>query len=380
VSFALDPDVVHLNHGSFGACPRAVLDAAAAIRARVEASPMRFFGLDWQRELDAARRALASFVRAPDDQLVFVPNATAGVAIALGAAAERLAPGDAILTTDHTYRACRNQLDRLAEARGAHVDVVPIALPFDPDAAADAIVRAAGPRTKLALLDHVTSPTGLVFPIERVVPALAARGIAIAIDGAHAPGQVPLDLGALFRLGVTWYAGNNHKWLCAPKSTGFLVTATPARPLVTSHGASPEWGPANRLHAEHDWTGTHDPSAYLAVPVAIAEVARLGGGWPAVMEKNHALAIAMRRVLVEAGATVLAPENALGAMAAVPIATPMPPTELQQRLLASGWEVLIVPWPAPVGPLLRVSAYLYNTLDDAERLVRQLRTLGVAVR
>jgi isopenicillin-N epimerase len=379
VPFALDPNVVHLNHGAFGGCPVAVLDAAEAIRRRVEASPMRYFVLDWQRELDAARAALASFVRAPDDGagLVFVPNATTGVAIALNAAADRLASGDEIVTTDHAYRACKNQLARLAEARGARVVLVPIALPFDPDACVDAIAAAITPRTKLALLDHVTSPTALVMPIERIVPVLAARGIAVAIDGAHAPGQLALDVGALIALGVTWYAGNNHKWLCAPKSSGFVAATTRLVPLVTSHGASPEYGPANRLHAELDWSGTADPSSHLAVPAAIAIV-----GGADVRARNHALAVAMRQLLIDAGASAIAPESSLGSMAAVPITLPpnTEPLALQEQLLRRGWEVPIVPWPAPTGPLLRVSAHLYNSLDQVERLIAALHGLGVRFR
>lgn len=373
---------VHLNHGSFGLCPRAVLDAASVFRERLEAAPMRFFVLDWQRELDTARAALARFVRAPGDRVVFVPNATSGVALALNSVAQgALGPGDEIVTTDHAYRACKNQLVRLAESRGARVVVVPVALPFDPDATVAAIAGAITPRTRLALLDHITSPTGVVMPIERIVPRLAERAIQVVIDGAHAPGQIDLDVGALLALGVTWYAGNNHKWLCAPKSSGFLVTTTPLRPLVTSHGASPDYGPPNRLHAELDWTGTSDPSPHLAVPAAIAEVARLAGGsWPALYARNHALAIAMRGLFVEAGATIIAPETSLGAMAAVPIETSLAPDDLQRRLLETGWEVPIIPWPAPSGPLLRVCAHYYNDIGQVEALIRHLHSLGVRLR
>ncbi|MGE5185677.1 MAG: aminotransferase class V-fold PLP-dependent enzyme [Acidobacteriota bacterium] len=383
--WALDPDVVHLNHGSYGGCPRAVLDVAHAIRCRLEAAPMRFLVLEWQDEIDRARAALAAFVRAPEDRLAFVPNATTGVAIALASA--RVDTGDELLTIDHAYRACKNQLVRLAAARGARVVSVPVPLPYDADALVAAIAAAVTPRTRLALLDHVTSPTALKVPLERIVPALAARGIAIVIDGAHAPGQLELDVSALLAAGVTWYAGNNHKWLCAPKGSGFLAIAPDAPPLVpavTSHGASPEYGPANRLHAELDWMGTHDPTAHLSVPAAIAEVARLGGGWPHTIAKNHALAIELRARLVAhlGGDTrhLLAPNDALGAMAAVPIELPasVPPLALEQQLLRDGWEVPIVDFAT--GPLVRVSAHLYNEPAQADALAGKLRSLGVRLR
>lgn len=382
--WALDPGVVHLNHGSFGGCPRAVIDAAAAWRARMEAAPMRFFVLDWQLALDRARAALAAFVHAPADRLAFVPSATTGVALALASA--RLGTGDDIVTTDHAYRACKNQLVRLAAARGAGVVVAELPWPFDADAAAAAIIAALTPRTRLVVLDHVTSPTALRLPIERVVPALAARGIAVVIDGAHAPGQLALDVGALFALGVTWYVGNCHKWLCAPKGSGFVAIAPGApavQPLVTSHGASADYGPANRLHAELDWPGTHDPAPYLAVADAIACVGELGGSWPATIARDHALAIELRGRLIDAlggdPRRTLAPDDALGAMAAVAIALPpgVAPKALEQRLLVDGWEVPIVDFAR--GPLVRVSAHLYNDAAQADALAAKLRALGVAL-
>nr|HEX4316611.1 aminotransferase class V-fold PLP-dependent enzyme [Kofleriaceae bacterium] len=385
--WALDPAIVHLNHGSYGGCPRAVVAAAAATRARVEAAPMTYYGLHWQRELDAARARAAAFVGADPARFAFVPGATAGVAVALAAAAHALAAGDELLTTSHAYRACKNQLARIADARGARLVVVPIALPFDPDALVDALLAAVTPRTRVALLDHVTSPTALVLPVDRLVPALAARGVATVVDGAHAPGQLELAVDAL---GAGWYIGNHHKWLCAPKATGFLVTAASeaARtlPVVTSHGASADYGPPNRYHAELDWAGTHDPAAHLAVPVAIDEVARLGGGWPAIRARNHALAVAMRDQLAAALAApghrprALAPDAAIGAMAAVPIALPAgtPALALQLALLAAGWEVPIV--DVPDGTFVRVSAHLYNELSQLDALARELHARGVRAR
>ena len=384
--WALDPSIVHLNHGSFGGCPRAVLDDAAAWRARLEAAPMRFFVLDWQRELDRARAALAAFVRAPEDRLAFAPSATAAVAIALHSYAPRLAAGDELLTTDHAYRACRNQLERLADARGLRIATVAVPLPFDAEALIARTAAAITARTRLALLDHVTSPTALRLPLEALIAPLAARGVAIVVDGAHAPGQLDLDVGALLARGVTYYAGNNHKWLCAPKASGFLAAApgAPIAPLVTSHG------PPNRLHAELDWAGTHDPAPHLAVPAAIAAVAQEGGGWPAVLARNHALALELRARFIDAlggappGATLLArllaPDDAIGAMAAIPIALPpgTAPLQLERQLLVDGWEVPIVDFAA--GPLIRLSAHLYNHADQAGALAEKLAGLGVRLR
>jgi isopenicillin-N epimerase len=370
--WALSPEILHVNHGSYGGCQASVIAEATRLRTELEAAPMRFFGLAWQGLIDRARETLAAFVGAPPERLVFVPNATHGVAIAIASC--RVEAGDEIVTTNHTYRAVRNQLARLAAARGARVTTVQIALPFDPDAWVAAIEGAVTPRTRLVVLDHVTSPTALIFPLERVVPALVARGIQVVIDGAHAPGQIALDITAL---GATYYAGNNHKWLCAPKATGFLVAHGPATPLVTSHGASPEYGPANRLHAELDWAGTGDPTPHLCVPAAIAAVA----DWPATRARNHALALVLRdQVIAALGGDErhhLAPAASLGSMAAIPIRIAGVPLELTQRLLRANVELPIVDWPGQ--PLVRVSAHLYNDERDAEPVIAKLRELGITL-
>lgn len=377
--WALVPDVVHLNHGSYGGCPLEVIDAANSWRARLEGAPMRFFVLDWQAEIDRARDVLATFLRAPAERLAFVPNATTGVAIAI--ASSRIAAGDELITTDHAYRACKNQLDRTAAMRGARVVVVPIALPFDADAFVAAFTAAITPRTTLALLDHITSPTALRLPLDRLLAPLAARDVQVIVDGAHAPGQIALDVGALLAAGVTWYAGNSHKWVCAPKSTGFVAasqTAPPPSPAVTSHGASPEYGPTNRFHAELDWAGTHDPTPHLTVPTAIATLAEMGNGWAHVIARNHALAIEMRgRLAAALGASAIAHDDELGTMAAVPIVLPpnTAPLALEKQLLADGWEIPIVAFAS--GPLVRISAHLYNGADEADALAAKLRELGV---
>lgn len=370
--WALSPDVIHLNHGSYGGCPRSVIAAATAVRVQLEAAPMVFYKLAWQPLVDQARAALAAFIHAPVDQLVFVPNATHGVAIALGSCT--LAAGDEILITDHSYRAVRNQIDRLATTAGARVVVVALSLPFDPDQSVRAIAAATTAKTRLVMLDHITSPTAILMPLERILPPLRERGIQIVIDGAHAAGQLDLDVSAL---GATYYVGNNHKWLCAAKTTGFLVAAGPIRPIVTSHGASAEYGPENRLHAELDWAGTYDPAPQLSIPAALAALATVGTS-AAIHARNHALAIALRdRVLDELGGLRLAPDASLGAMATIAVTLPpnTTPGTLTEHLLHDGFELPIVDWPGQ--PLLRLSAHLYNDLSQADPLIAKLRELGV---
>lgn len=374
---------MHLNHGAFGACPRAVLTAQDAIRARVEAGPMRFFVRDWQDLVHAARARLASFVGADPAGLVFVPNTTTAVSTVL--ASLPLAPGDELLATDHTYRACRNALDRTAARTGARVVVAHLDFPVrDPARIATAIADAVTPRTRLALVDHITSATGLILDLEAIAAALAARGVPVLVDGAHVPGQLPLDLADLVRRGVTYYVGNLHKWVCAPKGAAFLWVAEAERarvhPLTTSHGASLPCDEGGRFQLEHDWTGTHDPSAYLAVPAALDAVAALGGSWPAVMERNHRLAVAGRDLLGEIlDARPAAPAGMLGALATVPIALPtgVTPSALERQLLDTGWEVPIVDWPALDLTAVRIAAQLYNHLGEIEALGRHLQALGV---
>ncbi|HEY0252428.1 MAG TPA: aminotransferase class V-fold PLP-dependent enzyme [Kofleriaceae bacterium] len=357
--WALDPQGVHLNHGSYGGITRAMFARAAELHARLEAAPMKFFVLDWQGLIDEARAAVAEFVHAPVADTVFVPSATTGVAIAIHSC--EVGPGDDIVTTDHSYRAVKNQLLR----RGGNVITVPLALPFEPDAFVASILAAITPRTRLVVLDHVTSATAIVFPLERIVPQLVARGIQVVIDGAHAPGQIELDVG---KLGATFYTGNHHKWLCAPKASGFLVGKT-ARPIVTSHGASPEYGPANRLHAELDWSGTYDPTSQLCAPLFTQQTRE-------VRERNHALALAFADAI---GGRRLAPDSSLGAMVAMPLKLRpgVDPLAIREQLLRDNWEVMLVDWRGQ--QLLRVSTHLYNSLEDAPRLLAKLHQLGVSL-
>jgi isopenicillin-N epimerase len=247
-----------------------------------------------------------------------------------------------------------------------------------------------GPRTRLAVVDHVTSQTGLVFPVERLVGELHARGVEVLVDGAHAPGMLPLDLRVL---GAEYYTGNCHKWLCAPKGAGFLFVRRDRQelvhPTVTSHGANAPVAEGNpRFRAEFDWTGTDDPTPALCVPEALRFVASLAaGGWPGIRERNRRLALEGRRIVADAlGVALPCPDEMIGSLATLPVPADaaLPPVRatsalaldpLHDALYARGIQVPIVACPAHPGRLLRVSAALYNERADYERLAQALREL-----
>jgi isopenicillin-N epimerase len=377
----LDRDIVFLNHGSFGACPNEVLRHQAALRAEMEAEPVRFLSRELDDRLEIARAALGRFLGADPDDLAFVTNATGGVNAVLRS--RLFNPGDELLTTDHAYGACRNTLNFVAERSSARV--VTVTLPFpvsSPDVIVDAVLARVTPRTRLALLDHVTSPTALILPVERLCAALRGRGVDVLIDGAHAPGMLPLDLEAL---GAAYYSGNCHKWLCAPKGSAFLWTRrdrqVDVRPLTISHGATAVRPGRSRFRMEFNWTGTSDPTAWLTVPKAIEYIGSLvPGGWPAVMARNRGLALEARRLVCEAaGSAPVCPDEMIGSIASILL--PDGSTDVAwrrpdpiQRRLFDEWqiEVPVMNWPAAPRRLVRISAQLYNRTDHYERLARAL--------
>jgi len=357
-------------------------------RERLEREPVRFFIRELDSALADARGSLASLVGADPDDLAFVTNATMGVNTVLRSLP--LSPGDELLTTNHVYGACHNALAFTAQQSGARVVTAAVPFPLtSPEDVVEAVLREVTPRTKLLLIDHVTSPTALIFPVQRLVAELAARGIDTLVDGAHAPGMLPLDLDAL---GAAYYTANCHKWLCAPKGSAFLHVRrdrqAQLRPLVISHGATAPRADRSRFRQEMDWTGTQDPSPYLSVPAAVQFLQQLlPGGLAALMAHNHELVLRARAALLqELRIDAPAPADMLGSMVTVPLpraavhAVQPPALEPWQDELFERYriEVPVFRWPASGALYLRVTAQAYNRWQDYERLIVALRTLLAA--
>ena len=389
----LDPEIDFLNHGSFGACPREVLDYQIELRNRMERQPVQLLVRELEGELDAARAVLAEFLGAEMEGLVFVPNATSGVNTVLRSLEPELRAdaGCELLVTDQEYNACRNALEVTARRTGARVVVADLPFPCSgPDEVVAALMEKVSDRTRLVLIDHVTSQSGMVLPVREIVASLNERGIESLIDGAHAPGMVALELR---NLGATYYTGNCHKWLCSPKVAGFLYVPDRARrevirPLVISHGANAPLAGRSRFEVEFSWTGTTDPSPYLCVPKSLEVMGRLlPGGWPELMAANRSLALEAREILAGAlGIDAPCPDGMIGSLATLPLPDSDPDAEpptimlyvdpLQDLILEKYHiELPIFPWPEFPQRVLRISAQAYNSSPQYVRLALALKEL-----
>jgi isopenicillin-N epimerase len=369
----LDPDFLTVNHGSFGATPLAVLAAQEEWCRRLEAQPTRFMRNVLPGALRAAAERLGRFLgAAAGEDIAFVDNATTGCNAVLRSLS--FAPGDEILVLDHGYGAVRNTVRYVAARAGARM--VEAAVPFPRPAAAGVVAAVAaklGRNTRLAVFDHITSHSALVLPIGRMIAACRDRGVPVLVDGAHGPGMVDVDLEAL---GADWYSGNCHKWLSAPKGCAFLWARKDRQrdlhPAVISHGLG------KGFTQEFDWTGTRDPSAYLAVDAAIGFHERLGG--PALRARNRALArdaagLVARRLGTE---TAAGPEfHAAMTLVRAPIQGPATPERafaLRSRLLDE-FRTDVPLHPIGGAFWFRLSAQAYNELDDFARLAEKAAAL-----
>jgi isopenicillin-N epimerase len=384
----LEEGITFLNHGSFGACPREVLAEQSRLREEMEREPVRFLWREIESRLDAAREALAGFLHVAPADLAFVTNATTAVNAVVRSL--ELQPGDELLTTDHGYNACNNVLAESARRAGARVVVARVPFPIrDASEVTTAVMDAITPRTRLVMLDHVTSPTALVFPVEELTRQLEDRGIRVLIDGAHAPGMLPLELDAL---GASYYTGNLHKWVCAPKGAAFLHVRRDRQaglhPATLSHGYNTPRPGRSPFHDEFDWQGTLDVTAWLSVPAALRFCGSLlPGGWPELRESNRRLAIAARQLLSERLALAPpCPESMVGSMATLPLPPALQPSSagesravierfdplqtwlFEQRRI----EVPLVTFGTPARRWFRVSAHAHNSIADYVRLADAL--------
>ncbi|MCA9001160.1 MAG: aminotransferase class V-fold PLP-dependent enzyme, partial [Planctomycetes bacterium] len=319
--WTLDPTVHFLNHGSFGAVLAEVQEVQRDFRDRLEREPVDFILRQLPGLFDRARARVAEFLGADPEGLVFVSNATAGVNAVLRSLS--FEEGDELLCTNHGYNACQNVLQYVADRAGAKVVVAQVPFPIEsPEQVVDAIEAACTSRTRIALIDHVTSPTGLIFPIEAIVERLQSRGVDVLVDGAHGPGMVPLELD---RLGAAYYVGNGHKWLCAPKTVGVLHVRADRRdrvvPAIISHGANSPRAGHTQLQTDFDWPGTIDFTPILCLPASIdALVGIMPGGWDGIYAHNKAMALRGRELMCEAlGIDAPAPESMIGSLAAAPL-------------------------------------------------------------
>ncbi len=375
--FLLDPEVVFLNHGSFGACPREVFSVFQAWQREMERNPVQFLGRRSTELLRQARQSLGGYLGARSDDLVFVPNATSGVNVV--ARSLPLQPGDEVLTTDLEYGACDATWAHVGRERGSVVRRVAVPLPFDAASFADRMLEAVTPRTRVLFVSHVASTTALILPLQDLVRRARERGLLTLIDGAHAPGLIDLDLD---ELGADFYTGNCHKWLCAPKGAAFLH----ARPEhhASLHASVISWGYAagDGGHAGFDaytgstvlerrlqWQGTRDLAAFLTVPAALDWVREHHG--PALREACHRRAMAlMHRCAQRFELPCIGADSDFAQMAPLPV-PPCDPEALRRRLFDH--HHIEVPVTQHGGrSFVRVSVQSYTTDADLQALEQAL--------
>ncbi|PPD42648.1 MAG: aminotransferase [Methylocystis sp.] len=367
--FPLDPEVAYLDHGGFGVTPHSVAAARARAQARVEAAPRAFFDAEFRPAWMAAAARVATRFGARAQDVALVENATEAIVAVLRAMA--LQPGDEVLVTSRVYGGVALAAEHVLRPTGARL--VRVALPFPPESGeawVAALSAAIGPRTRLAVIDHITSSTALVAPVSDMAKACRERGVAVLVDGAHAPGQVALDLPAL---GADWYAGNLHKWSFVPRGCGFLWARPERRDALVP--AVPSWGLEEpSFPANFWWTGTRDPSIWMAIPAAFDFVDQWGEA--AIRAHNHALIVEAARVLGRAwGVAPPAPEAMTGAMTLVPLPGRSAPTTEESRAAfqAALWRDFRIACPCLMvdgRAHLRISAQIYNDMADYERLAQ----------
>ncbi len=372
----LSDNITFLNHGSFGAVPRVVFEEQTNWRRRIEADPIELLGRRSEELIRTAKLSIGAFLGMREPDFGLVTNATGGVNAVLHSLTLR--PGDELLTTTHVYNAVRQSMRLLAQRSGASINEIDLQLPIQSaEEIASAVLDAISPRTRLVMIDHITSPSALVFPVEQIIAGCKARGVEILVDGAHAPGMLPLNIE---ELQPTYYAGNLHKWTCAPKGSAFLWVhpdrQSNVHPLIISHNFK------EPLAREFAWQGTRDISAWLSIPKAIEFMSTLG--WDNVMAHNHNLATWAQSMLCDAwNVNPISPLEGqlLGSMATIPLpgalqAMTEPQCRDFQQDLYTNHKIEV--------PLLRLGnrqytrpcCQVYNTPSEYEHLAKTIKTIA----
>jgi isopenicillin-N epimerase len=375
----LDEDVIFLNHGSFGACPRSVLAVQREWQERMEAEPVRFLTRELPQHLDAARTELATFVGSRAEDLVFVQNATDGANAVLRSLLPTFKPGDELLTASHAYRAVRQTMVYVAGLSGATVVDAQVPFPItDAEEVTDAIARAITLRTAFAAIDHITSPTGVIFPIKQIITLFKERGIPVLIDGAHAPGQIDLDLDTL---GADYYIGNCHKWLYAPKGAALLWVdkkhQSKIHPTVISHFLG------GGFQTEFAWTGTLDPTAFLSIPAGIEFHKKIFAAGSREYTRKL-LVDARREITIALGVPLAVPEEMLANLCTFLL--PHDPDATDERVLHlhdvlfDEYQIEVPAMNANGKLYVRASSQVYNDASDFDALKSALVELAGAGR
>lgn len=363
--FSLDPRIHFLNHGSFGATPRPVMETYRAWQDRLERQPVLFLGREFEALMLQAREPLAAFIGAETEEVVYVPNATYAVNVI--ARSIKLEPGQEVLGSNQEYGACEYAWQAVCARAGAVYRRAALEPPFsDPQQMEEALWRQVTPQTKVLFLSHIASPTAAQLPVERLCARARAAGILTVIDGAHALGQIPLNLRAL---GADFYTSNAHKWLCAPKSAAFLYARREMIPLLQALVVS--WGAAAQgqdvLANLLQWPGTHDPSAYLSVPAAIAFQREYGWEERRAACKTR-LSQTLEQIQALTGLAALSGEACYTQMAAAPLPGWADLTDWKARLYDEFQvEIPLIEWQGH--KLARISIQAYNTRADCEALI-----------
>ncbi len=389
----LEPDIAYLNHGSFGATPKAILNEQRRLQTQMEREPVQFMLRKVPELLWASQMALADFIGAQPEDVVLMDNATTAVNTVFSNI--DFQPGDEILFVNQVYGACRKTAELYAQRAGAMCrEIVLPTCVTDAQQIVDLLIEAWTPRVRLLLIDHICSPTGWVLPIESVVRTYESNGTAVLVDGAHALGQMPLDLDAL---GASYYVANAHKWLCTPKGSAMLHVRRDRqigfRPLVLSHWVDWENPTSEARYSPFQmafaWTGTRDVSASLTIPFALKWMSGLHpDGWSGLMSENTDRSQRWRRTLSdEFIQPLLCPDSMVGHMAClflpesivvskdvnIPIGQRLSPLWAQ---LYSEYGIEVVVFPVEDRQCLRFSIQRYVSDEDMERLLAAMHELS----